>query len=73
MLTHNGVPLSEALTALRKAVKLARQQRHLSVREAAKEIGMAYPDLSRFETGKSDPKFSTIQKLVAWLEDDPYA
>jgi transcriptional regulator with XRE-family HTH domain len=70
--TRNDVKFSDELNELRARVKLTRQQRNLSHRQAGEQIGMAYADLCRFENGLKDPRLSTVQKLVAWLEDDPY-
>lgn len=72
MTTTNDVRLSELLAELPAKVKLTRAQRHLSVRAAGVQIGMAYADLSRFENGLHDPQWSTVVKLLRWLEDDPY-
>jgi transcriptional regulator with XRE-family HTH domain len=71
--TANDHRLSELLAELPGIVKIKRQQRHLSLRQAGALIGMAYADLSRFENGLHDPQWSTVVKLLRWLEDDPYA
>lgn len=64
--------VSRWLDDLPELVKRTRSQRHLTLRQAGEQIGMAYGDLSRFENGLHDPQLSTLRKLAAWLADDPY-
>lgn len=73
MTTRDDERLSGLLATLPAFVKLTRQQRHLSLRQAGLQIGMAYADLSRFENGLHDPQWSTVVKLLRWLEDDPWS
>jgi hypothetical protein len=42
--TRNDVKLSDQLDELRALVKLTRQQRHLSHRQAGEQIGMAHAE-----------------------------
>lgn len=60
-------PLHEAIAALPKAVKAVRTARRLSLRAAAKEMGVPYQTLSRFENGRNST-LETVLVAARWLE-----
>lgn len=44
-----------------------RRQRGLNLRDAAKEIGVSAPTLSRIERGTSRPDLPTLDAVIRWL------
>jgi ribosome-binding protein aMBF1 (putative translation factor) len=47
-----------------------RSERGWSQRQLAEAAGMTQPQVARFESGDTDPRLSTIQKLYAALDID---
>ena len=45
-----------------------RQERKLSLRRAAKEIGISHTSLFYIEQGTSEPRASTFMKVVSYYE-----
>jgi transcriptional regulator with XRE-family HTH domain len=50
----------------------ARKRLGLSQEELAKRSGLQAGEISRFERGKRDPRVSTLEKLAAALEVEPW-
>ena len=41
---------------------------HLTVREAAEQVGLPSATFNRIENGKGDPRMSAAEKVREWLE-----
>jgi len=50
-----------------KRLSTTRRQRGLNLRDAAREIGVSAPTLSRIERGASRPDILTLDALIGWL------
>lgn len=55
---------------VRERLTKQRKQRGLNLRDAATEIGVSAPTLSRIERGASRPDVPTLDALATWLELD---
>ena len=49
-------------------IRNLRQARDLSQKEVALSLGMDQSQYSRIETGKTDPSFSTVERIVQTLD-----
>lgn len=56
------------LDHLPDACRTLRNDRGLSLRDAAARIGMSYSELSRFETGTGNPTLVTLQRVAHWVD-----
>ena len=52
-------------------LRKAREQSLLTQQELAQKAGLGVPTISRIETDKVEPRFSTIRKLAKALDMDP--
>jgi transcriptional regulator with XRE-family HTH domain len=52
-------------------LKEAREQALMTQRELSEASGVGHDQISRIETDKVDPRFSTIKRLAAALGIDP--
>lgn len=52
---------------VRERLRRTRQQRGISLREAAAEIGVSAPTLSRIERGASRPDIETLDAVASWV------
>lgn len=48
-----------------------RKQRKLTYRQAAKEIGIPVSVVHDIEKNISDPRWSTVQKILTWMSKEP--
>jgi transcriptional regulator with XRE-family HTH domain len=55
---------------VRERLQSTRYQRGLNLRDAAQEIGVSAPTLSRIERGASTPDVPTLNRLIDWLDLD---
>lgn len=56
------------LNDLGERLKELRNKRGMSIRELAERADMGYTNLSNIETGKVNPKYTTLVKLAEALE-----
>lgn len=61
-------PLAAAITQLPELVRTTRKRRGLTLREAAPEIGVSVPEMSRFENAQRDVRASTVIRYAEWLD-----
>ena len=52
---------------MKNRIKQLRQKNHLTLKEVSQKVGMANNTLSRYETGKREPKLETWQKLASFF------
>ena len=52
---------------MKNRIKQLRQKNHLTLKEVSQKVGMANNTLSRYETGKREPKLETWQKLADYF------
>lgn len=52
---------------MKNRIKELRQKNHLTLKEVSQKVGMANNTLSRYETGKREPKLETWQKLADYF------
>lgn len=57
--------------ALGKNLRAARKRLELTQEEVAHRSGLEPAEISRIESGKRDPRVSTLEKLAKALEVDP--
>lgn len=57
--------------ALGKNLRAARKRLALTQEEVAHRSGLEPAEISRIESGKRDPRVSTLEKLAKALEVDP--
>ncbi len=57
--------------ALGKNARAARKRLDLTQEEVARRSGLEPAEISRIESGKRDPRVSTLEKLAKALEVDP--
>lgn len=50
--------------------RAVRTSRGLSLRTAARQVGMPYADLHRFERGTSNPTLEVLLRVARWVESD---
>jgi transcriptional regulator with XRE-family HTH domain len=62
----NGGPLS----GVQEALRILRERKHLSQREAASRAGMDSGGLSKIESGKQSLRVATLDKLLAVYDAD---
>jgi transcriptional regulator with XRE-family HTH domain len=55
---------------VRERLTRTRKYRGMNLREAAREIGVSAPTLSRIERGASRPDLPTLDALISWLSLD---
>jgi transcriptional regulator with XRE-family HTH domain len=55
---------------VRQRLVRTRRYRGLNLRDAAEEMGLSAPTLSRIERGASRPDHSTLDALIDWLRLD---
>jgi len=54
-------------------IKKYREQAGMTLRELAEVVGVTHPTLSRYETGKSTPRYDILKKIaIALGVDDVY-
>lgn len=51
-------------------MKKLRNKQGISIRELAERVDMGYTNVSNIETGKVNPKYTTLVKLAEALEMD---
>ena len=52
-------------------LRRARERRLMTQAELSAKTGISAANLSRIETGKQQPRFSTLRRLAAALDIDP--
>lgn len=52
---------------MKNRIKELRRKNHLTLKEVSQKVGMANNTLSRYETGKREPKLETWQKLADYF------
>jgi ribosome-binding protein aMBF1 (putative translation factor) len=61
--------LEPRMRVIRRVIT-ARAERGWSQRQLAEAAGMTQPQVARFESGDTDPRLSTVQRLYAALDID---
>ena len=54
-------------TTMKNRIKELRQKNNLTLKELGQKVGMAANTISRYETGKREPKLETWQKLANYF------
>jgi transcriptional regulator with XRE-family HTH domain len=55
---------------VRNRLRAERHRRNLTLRDAARDIGVSAPTLSRIERGASKPDVATLEAVIEWLDLD---
>lgn len=67
----NAAGEQKLLNDLGERLKKLRNKQGISIRELAERVDMGYTNVSNIETGKVNPKYTTLVKLAEALEVDP--
>ena len=59
--------LADVLTELPTLIRAERRRRGVSVRQVARESGMSFSTVNRFENGE-DANLSNVMSLLRWLD-----
>ena len=60
--------LAEVISSLHIIIRSARRARGLSVRAAAKQMGISFSTLSRCETRTGDLRMDNLVAILHWLD-----
>jgi predicted transcriptional regulator len=66
ILTHADI--ARYIDELRVGAASKRHWRHLSVRAAAKQIGISFSSLARFEASTVDAQLHTMLAIAKWVD-----
>lgn len=66
----NAAGEQKLLNDLGERLKKLRNKQGISIRELAERVDMGYTNVSNIETGKVNPKYTTLVKLAEALEMD---
>jgi transcriptional regulator with XRE-family HTH domain len=66
-MSHKSNNFEPNYDLVRERLSQTRKYRGLNLRDAAKEIGVSAPTLSRIERGASRPDIPTLDALIRWL------
>jgi DNA-binding XRE family transcriptional regulator len=60
--------IADTLTQLPVIIRAHRRTRNLSLRQAARQVGVAASSIARIEAGDDLPNADTLIKLIRWLD-----